>query len=70
MRYNTVFMFTLQTCLSNLDTGMFMFTFQACLSNLDAGMRDSLNEVVNKVLRRVATQLDDDNFDIDDTVLV
>ncbi len=47
-----------------------MFLLQACLTALDSGMRESLNEVVAKVLRRVATQPDIVDDDIDDTVLV
>ena len=43
---------------------------QTCLTALDSGMRESLNEVVAKVLRRVATQPDNTDDDIDDTVLV
>lgn len=44
--------------------------FQKCMSILDTGARDSLNDVVTKVLKRLAsTQYDGKEEDLDDTLL-
>lgn len=42
---------------------------QKCLQILDSGARDSLNEVVSKVLRKVATQPIGKEEELDDTLL-
>lgn len=44
--------------------------FQKCMNILDAGARDSLNDVVTKVLKRLAsTQYEGKEEDLDDTLL-
>lgn len=45
-------------------------TYQTCLATLEPGMKDSLSDVYNKSLKRVAVQPDIHDDDIDDTILV
>lgn len=46
------------------------FFSQACMNSLDAGAKDSLNDVVTKVLRRLASsQFEGKEEDLDDTLL-
>ena len=52
---------------SNLLT---LFPLQSTLNSLDAGMRDSLNEVASKALKKIISQPDTGDRDIDDTFLV
>lgn len=44
-------------------------TLQKCLGLLDVGARDSLNEVVSKVLRKVMVQYVEKDENLDDTIL-
>jgi hypothetical protein len=44
-------------------------TYQKCVNLLEAGARDSLNEVVTKVLRKVAMQSVGKEEELDDTIL-
>ncbi|XP_067121067.1 stalled ribosome sensor GCN1 [Centruroides vittatus] len=44
-------------------------THQMCLNNLDAGARDALQDVVNKVLKKVASQPEPKEEELDDTLL-
>lgn len=44
-------------------------TLQKCLTLLDVGARDSLNEVVSKVLRKVMVQYVEKEDDLDDTIV-
>lgn len=44
-------------------------TYQKCSSILESGARDSLNEVVTKVLRKVAVQAVGKEEELDDTIL-
>lgn len=47
-----------------------LFLLQECMKILDAGARDALNDVVTKVLKRLAsTQFEGKEEDLDDTLL-
>lgn len=43
--------------------------FQRCMNLLDVGARESLSDVISKVLRKVANQPEGKDEDIDDTLL-
>lgn len=43
--------------------------FQRCMNLLDIGARESLSDVISKVLRKVANQPEGKDEDIDDTLL-
>lgn len=46
------------------------FNLQECMKILDVGAREALNDVVNKVLKRLATtQFEGKEEDLDDTLL-
>jgi hypothetical protein len=43
--------------------------FQRCMNLLDVGARESLSDVISKVLRKVANQPEGKDEEIDDTLL-
>lgn len=43
--------------------------FQRCMNLLDVGARESLSDVISKVLRKVANQPEGKDEDLDDTLL-
>ena len=45
------------------------FFFQRCMNLLDVGARESLSDVISKVLRKVANQPEGKDEDLDDTLL-
>ena len=49
---------------------MIVLYFQACLNVLDSGMKDSLSDVVNKVLKKYVNQPDSPPEEIDETTLI
>jgi len=48
---------------------MYIYFFQICLNLLDTGAREALNDVINKVLRKVSIQLDTKIEELDDTLI-
>lgn len=62
----------LLTCNMVKVTNAKIFTgvlFQRCMNLLDIGARESLSDVISKVLRKVANQPEGKDEDIDDTLL-
>ena len=47
----------------------FISLFQDCLNNLESGMKDSLVEVYNKSLKKLISQPDNYDGNVDDTIL-
>lgn len=45
------------------------FSLQRCLNLLDIGARESLSDVISKVLRKVANQPEGKEEDLDDTLI-
>jgi len=43
--------------------------FQRCMNLLDVGARESLSDVISKVLRKVANQPEGKDEELDDTLL-
>lgn len=57
-------------CLSRCALSIQKFILQECMKILDVGAREALNDVVNKVLKRLATtQFEGKEEDLDDTLL-
>lgn len=46
-----------------------LFPFQRCLNILDVGARESLADVVSKVLKKIMSQADGKEEELDDTLL-
>lgn len=58
--YNVTLIYTYIECI---------VLFQACLNLLDTGAREALNDVINKVLRKVSIQMDTKVEELDDTLI-